>query len=155
MIIERMLTNVKDVDTLRVLAVTVDCSEAASSFSSLGIGRETDLSPEGRPMLLEINGHWIMIAPKPDPKVARRVADKMARRECLAEDCTLTMVACGCCRAHYDAAEYVISSQPSEELREKARAKLIRAGLLLDRWQQPRKRSRKSKATIYREAVAS
>lgn len=106
-------------------------------------------------MLLEIKGHWLMIAPKPKPSVAARVADKLRRRECLADGCTSPMVACGCCRAHYDAAEHVITSQPSRKEREAAREKLIRAGLLLDRWQQPRKRSKPSRSDAYRTAVGA
>lgn len=106
-------------------------------------------------MLLEIKGHWLMIAPKPKPSVAARVADKLRRRECLADGCTSPMVACGCCRAHYDAAEHVISSQRTDGAREKAREKLIRAGLLLDRWQQPRKQSKPSRSDAYRAAVSS
>ncbi len=96
-----------------------------------------------------------MVAPKLSPKVAARVAGKVARRECLGKGCSRPMVVCGCCRAHYDAAEHVISRQPTPELRAKAREKLVRAGLLLDRWQQPRKRSKKSLTAAYRQAVAS
>ena len=96
-----------------------------------------------------------MVAPKLSPKIAARVAAKVARRECLAKNCRRSMVVCGCCRAHYDAAEHVISRQPTRLLRVKAREKLVRAGLLLERWQQPRKGSKKSLSAAYQQAVTS
>jgi hypothetical protein len=104
-------------------------------------------------MLLQVKGVWFMVA-KPKPSVKKRVADKIARRECLVPDCTEEMVVRGLCRSHYDAAEQTINQQPDPQSRARAAERLVTQGLILEAWQQPRRNPKGSKAKLFQEAVA-
>jgi hypothetical protein len=105
-------------------------------------------------MLIQIRGEWVMVAAKAKPSEAKRVAEKVAKRECLVPDCDLGMVACGLCRQHYDGAEHLIKTQPDSEAKAKAREKLIRDGLMLAPWQLPRRENKRSKSAVFRAAIA-
>ena len=106
-------------------------------------------------MIVQIKGVWVMVAAKAKPSAAKRVAEKMERHECLVPECTEQMVSCGLCRAHYDAAEHVLGSQTTSEAKARARERLIRDGLMLPAWTQPRPKRPNSKAAVFQRAVAS
>ena len=106
-------------------------------------------------MIVQIKGVWVMVAAKAKLSVAKRVAAKLERHECLVPDCTEQMVSCGLCRTHYDCAEHVINSQDTSEAKARARERLIRDGLMLAAWTQPRPKRANSKAAVFQRAVAS
>lgn len=102
-------------------------------------------------MLFQVKGVWFMVA-KAKPSVRKRVAAKVAKRQCLVADCEDTMVVRGLCRCHYDAAEQIINQQPTPELRAKAQDRLITDGLMLAPWTQPRP-ERNTRRKVFRDAL--
>jgi len=103
-------------------------------------------------MLFQVKGVWFMVA-KAKPSARKRVDAKLASRTCLIEGCEEPMRVCGLCRPHYDAAEHVINSQSTPELRAKARERLITQGMMLPPWKQPRPAKKDSGVKMFREAV--